>query len=148
LSCSTNRIAWPGFTESEETLINKKSVNYVTLAIFAPLLILVGLLGFFVPAEQSFTSGATAYNVFHLFFGMVGLVVLLSRQERLISSFNAGFGLIDLYQAVASYLHLPPEQYFLWTRVDDILHIILGLTLAIIGFYGLARSRAFRGSSI
>ena len=55
------------------------------------------------------------------------------------SSFNLGFGLIDLYQALASYLDLPPEQYFLWTRVDDILHILIGLTLASIGFYGFVR---------
>jgi hypothetical protein len=127
--------------------INKKSVNYVTLAIFAPLLILVGILGFLIPAEQSLTSGAPAYNLFHLLFGLLGLLALWSRQEMVISSFNAGFGLIDLYQAVASYLHLPPEQYFLWTTVDDILHIILGLVLAVMGFYGLARSRAFRSFS-
>jgi hypothetical protein len=118
--------------------INKKSVNFVTLAIFAPLLILVGILGFLIPAEQSLTSGALAYNVFHLLFGLIGLLALWSRQELFVSSFNAGFGLIDLYQAVASYLHFPPEQYFLWTTVDDILHIILGLVLAAIGFYGLA----------
>ena len=57
----------------------------------------------------------------------------------LVGSFNAGFGLIDLYQALASYVHLPPRQYFLWTPVDDILHIVVGLTLAIIGCYGLAK---------
>ena len=127
--------------------INKKSVNFVTLAIFAPLLILVGILGFLIPAEQSLTSGAPAYNLFHLFFGLVGLAALWSKHELFISSFNAGFGLIDLYQALASYLDLPPAKYFLWTTVDDILHIILGLILAIIGFYGLVRNPAFRSPS-
>jgi hypothetical protein len=127
--------------------IDKKNINYVTLAVFAPLLILVGILGFVIPAKLSLTSGAPAYNIFHLFFGLVGLLVLWSRQELFVSSFNAGFGLIDLYQAVASYVHLPPEQYFLWTTVDDILHLIIGFVLASIGFYGIVKSRASRSST-
>jgi hypothetical protein len=121
--------------------INKKSANYITLAIFAPLLILVGVAGFLIPPDKSLTSGATPYNLFHIFFGVVGLLVLWSKKERLVSLFNAGFGLIDLYQALASFVHLAPEKYFLWTRVDDILHIVIGLALLIIGCYGLARSR-------
>jgi hypothetical protein len=44
--------------------------------------------------------------------------------------------LIDLYQALASYIHLFPEQYFRWTKADDVLHIILGLLLVGIGCYG------------
>jgi hypothetical protein len=101
----------------------------------------VGVAGFLVPPQLSLTSGAPAYNVFHLCFGAIGLLVVWSRKEQAISLFNAGFGLIDLYQALASYLHLPPEQYFHWTRVDDILHILIGLALVLIGSYGLARSR-------
>ena len=115
----------------------RRSANYITLAIFAPLLILVGVAGFLIPPQLSLTSGAPAYNIFHLIFGLLGVLVLWSRKEALISSFNAGFGLIDLYQAVASYADLPPKQYFLWTRVDDILHIVIGLALFIIGCYGL-----------
>jgi len=55
--------------------------------------------------------------------------------------FNMGFGLIDLYQAWASFAHLPPEQYFLWTRVDDILHVVIGTSLVGIGLYGWSRLR-------
>ena len=120
-------------------IINKKSANYITLAVFAPILILVGVAGFLIPAQHSLTSGATPYNVFHLCFGSLGLIILWSRKEPLISSFNAGFGLIDLYQALASSLDLPPEKYFLWTRVDDILHILIGLALVIIGGYGILK---------
>ena len=109
--------------------------------IFAPLLILVGIAGFLVPPQQGLTSGATPYNLFHILFGFVGLIILLSRRERFVSLFNAGFGLIDLYQAAASFLHLPPEQSFLWTRVDDILHIVIGLILVIIGCYGIFKQR-------
>ena len=117
--------------------INKKGINFIALAIFAPILILTGVAGFLIPAEHSLTSGAPPYNIFHIVFGAIGLIFVWSRKEHLISSFNAGFGLIDLYQALASYLNLPPKNYFLWTTVDDILHILIGLTLVIIGCYGI-----------
>jgi hypothetical protein len=119
----------------------KKSINYMTLAIFAPVLILTGVAGFLIPAEHSLTSGAPPYNVFHIVFGAIGLMFVWSRKEQLISFFNAGFGLIDLYQALASYLDLPPENYFLWTKVDEILHILIGLALVIIGCYGIFQSQ-------
>jgi hypothetical protein len=121
--------------------MSQRSANHITLAIFAPLLIVVGVAGFLVPAHLSLTSGAPAYNVFHICFGLLGLLVLWARKERWISLFNAGFGLIDLYQALASYTDLTPKQYFLWTRVDDILHVVIGLTLLIIGCYGLVREK-------
>lgn len=114
-----------------------KSLNFITLAIFAPVLIIAGIAGFLVPPEHSLTSGAPAYNVFHLLFGALGLLLVWTRNELGLSSFNFGFGVIDLYQAMASALHLPPEKYFLWTRVDDILHVLIGLALVIIGIYGL-----------
>jgi hypothetical protein len=58
--------------------------------------------GFLMPAQQSLTSGAPPYNIFHLIFGFLGLIVVWSAKERLASFFNAGFGLIDLYFAVSS----------------------------------------------
>jgi len=117
----------------------KKSVSYITLAVFAPVLILTGVAGFLIPADRSLTSGALPYNLFHIVFGSIGLIIIWSRKEELISFFNAGFGLIDLYQALASYLNLPPKDYFLWTRVDDILHILIGVALVIIGGYGILK---------
>ena len=117
------------------------SLNRKTLGIFAALLLIVGVLGFFVPTQQSLTSGATPYNVFHLIFGALGLLILFSRSERAAIGFNVGFGLIDLYQVFASLVNLPPKQYFLWTRVDDIVHIIIGLMLLLIGIYGILNPR-------
>ena len=117
------------------------SLNRITLVIFAPILIIVGLAGFLVPAEQTLTSGAAPYNMFHILFGVLGLLVFWSRSEEFATYFNIGFGLIDLYQAIASYLSLPPKQYFLWTRVDDILHVLIGLALVIIGTYGILKPR-------
>ena len=98
-----------------------------------------------MPADLSLTSGAPAYNVFHIAFGLFGLVVLRSRNQAAISGFNASFGLIDLYQALASHFVWPPKEYFLWTRVDDILHVVIGLILLAIGIYGLSQVRVKRG---
>ncbi len=110
------------------------------------MLVLTGIAGFTLPAQTSLTSGAPPYNVFHLCFGFLGLILVWLRRESFICFFNVGFGFIDLYQALASYLHLPPQQYFLWTRVDDILHILIGLMLVIIGSYGMLIVRTACGS--
>jgi hypothetical protein len=108
-------------------------MNYYVLLIFAPLLILVGILGFLIPQNKSLTSGAPAYNVFHIVFGLIGLAFVLMKDETLIRGFNIGFGAIDLYQAVASFAHIFPEKYFRWTRVDDVLHVVIGLILIAVG---------------
>ena len=62
--------------------------------------------------------------------------MLLVKKESLIAAFNIGFGAIDLYQAVASFAGLFPEQLFRWTVVDDVLHVIVGAALVLIGLYG------------
>lgn len=119
--------------------MNKKSVNRLTLTVFAPLLILLGVAGFLIPAQKSLNSGATPYNLFHIIFGLIGLTILLLKKEKWEIIFNLGFGLIDLYQALASYLHLFPERFFRWTRVDDVSHVCVGLALVIIGLYGVSK---------
>ncbi len=103
---------------------------------FAPLLILVGALGFVIPAGKGLTSGAPAYNIFHIIFGLIGLAIVMTGDERSIRAFNVGFGLIDIYQAVASFAHLFPEKQFRWTRVDDILHFVIGTFLVLVGVFG------------
>lgn len=110
--------------------------NYYILLIFAPLLIIVGILGFIIPQNKSLTSGAPAYNIFHVIFGLIGAVIVYTGHEPCIRAFNIGFGLIDLYQAIASFAHWPPEKYFRWTRVDDVLHILIGAGLVLVGTFG------------
>src|SRR5262245_45257199 len=95
------------------------NINYLTLVIFAPILILVGILGFVIPSEKSLTSGAPAYNIFHIAFGILGAGIALSGHDFSIKGFNITFGLIDLYQAAASAIGWFPKNYFLWTRIDD-----------------------------
>lgn len=115
--------------------MNGTKLNYRVLLVFALVLILAGVLGFILPGGKGLTSAAPAYNTFHIIFGSLGLLLVLIRNEDYIRAFNIGFGLIDLYQAIASFLHLFPEKYFQWTSVDDILHLIIGAVLIIVGLY-------------
>jgi hypothetical protein len=115
-----------------------KKLNYYALLIFAPVLILTGILGFVLP--ETIISCAPAYNVFHIIFGTIGLLSVLSKREVLIRGFNISFGLIDLYQAAASFLQLFPESHFRWRTGDDILRIVIGAALVLIGFSGKGKS--------
>ena len=113
-----------------------ENLNYYVLFVFAPLLIVVGILGFLIPADKSLTSGAPAYNVFHIAFGILGSIIVFSGNAQYIKIFNIGFGAIDLYQAVASFAQLFPEKHFKWKRADDILHIVIGAGLVLVGVFG------------
>jgi len=112
-------------------------LSWIILSVFAPLLILAGVAGFIVPAQYSLTSGATPYNLFHILFGAIGLFIVSLKRELYAALFNILFGAIDLYQALASFIGLTPKQYFLWTPVDDYLHVLIGIILIAVG------SRAF-----
>ena len=105
--------------------------------ILAPLLLVTGIAGFVLPERYTMMSGAAPYNLFHIFFGALGLVLLSAKNDLVASGFNFGFGLIDLYQVLASVVGLTPIEYFHWTYVDDVVHVILGFALVIIGGYGL-----------
>lgn len=111
-----------------------RNLNYYTLLIFAPILILTGIFGFILPA--TIVSGAPPYNIFHIIFGAIGMLSVISKKQSLIRGFNISFGLIDLYQAAASFLHLFPETHFQWKTGDDVLHIIIGAALVLIGLFG------------
>ena len=103
------------------------------LGVFAPLLVLVGAMGFLSPNDRGTTSTAPAYNVLHLAFGLLGVAVVIWGERSAIRTFLIGFGLIDLYQALASRQHWFPETHFRWTRTDDLLHVVLGVVLVIVG---------------
>ncbi|MGQ0542813.1 MAG: hypothetical protein ACT4O9_13320 [Blastocatellia bacterium] len=110
-------------------------LNYYVLLVFAPLLILIGILGFLIPQNKSLTSGASAYNIFHFVFGLIGLVIVYLNIDSCIRVILIGFGLIDIYQAAASFAHVFPEKYFLWTRVDDVLHVVIAAGLIVAGIF-------------
>ena len=110
--------------------------NVQLLTLFAPLLLLAGVVGFVVPAHLSLMSGAPAYNVFHLIAGAVGLLLLRSRLAAPAIAFNLTFGLIDLYQAVAGLTGLFPAQLFALRPADHVVHVLFGLLLFGVGLLG------------
>lgn len=114
----------------------KTPLNMQVLRLFAPILIVVGVLGFVLPASVAMTSGAAPYNVFHIVFGVIGLGCVFSGKPDAVRAFNLGFGAIDLYQALASVTDLWPRSLFLWTRVDDILHVVIGALLVAVALFG------------
>jgi hypothetical protein len=117
--------------------MENKTLNQKTLAVLAPLLILTGIAGFVIPPRYNLMSNAAPYNLFHIVFGVVGLWLVLTNSDLWASAFNFVFGLIDLYQVLASVVGLTPIQYFYWTYVDDVVHVLLGFALVLIGGYGL-----------
>ncbi len=108
-------------------------INRWVLGVFAPLLLGVAVMGFLASGERASTSSAPAYNVFHLVFGSLGVALVVWGNPAAIRSFNIGFGLIDLYQALASRLHWFPEALFRWKPADDLLHVVIGVGLVVVG---------------
>ena len=110
-------------------------VSKWVLVVFAPVLVLVGVRGFLQRGEGS-TSAAPAYNVFHLVFGAIGLAVVVFGTSGSARVFNVAFGLIDLYQALASRMGWFPKDLFRWKPLDDLLHVVLGVALVVVGLVG------------
>ena len=59
-------------------------MNTLTLAVFAPILVIVGILGFVVPPDKAATSGAPLYNVFHIVFGLTGIAFVVTGNDAAI----------------------------------------------------------------
>ena len=111
-------------------------VNHVVLLVFGPVLIVIGILGFVVPERHAMTSGAAPYNIFHIAFGVLGTSIALAGSNGPIRGFLIGFGAIDLYQAVASRWSLFPKRHFRWKPADDVLHVVIGVAVVVIGIVG------------
>lgn len=110
--------------------------NLQLLTVFAPLLLLTGVLGFALPAELSLMSGATPYNVFHLLAGALGLWPVLKRATGAAITFNLVFGCIDLYQALAGLTGWFPAQLFALKPADHVVHVFVGALLVVVGYLG------------
>ena len=117
---------------------SERDVNRSIARAFGATLILTGVAGFVIPPKKAMTSGAPAYNVFHLIFGVTGIVA--SRRRTTARAFNVGFGAIDLYQAVASRRGWFPRQAFRWKTADDVLHVVIGAGLIAAGLSDPHRS--------
>ena len=123
------------------TVMEIRTLNQTALTIVAPLLVMTGIAGFVIPERYTLMSGAAPYNLFHVIAGALGLVLISAKNDLVASGFNFGFGFMDLYQVLASVVGLTPIEYFHWTYVDDVVHVLLGFALVIIGGYGLRQNR-------
>ena len=112
-------------------------VNARVLGVFGPVLIVTGIGGFLIPPRFALMSGAPAYNVFHIVFGVIGTALVLAKTAAGIAVFNLGFGLVDLYQAVAGLVGFFPARQFRYKPADHVAHVVLGLVLAGVGWMGL-----------
>lgn len=110
------------------------------------LLIGAGGFGLLLGQQPALASGlssvAMPYNWFHLAAGFAGLVVWLSRREAVAQAFNLGFGLIDLYQAVAGVCGWAPAQLFELRPGDHVIHLVLGLALVLVAWQARNQARA------
>ena len=114
-------------------------LNRLTLSVFAPILILTGLGGLYLPASASPMSNAVPYDVFHILFGSIGVMIVLAKRPKPIALFNIGFGAIDLWQFVAGLAHIVPAQTFALRPADHVAHVVIGAALVVIGALGLRR---------
>jgi hypothetical protein len=72
--------------------MENRTLNQTTLMIVAPLLLVTAIAGFVIPERYTLMSGAAPYNLFHIFFGALGLVLLSAKNDVVASAFNFGFG--------------------------------------------------------
>jgi hypothetical protein len=114
--------------------------NLRLLSLFGPVLVVAGVAGMLIPPRLALMSGALPYDVFHIVFGVLGIAIVLARSGRLASLFNLGFGLIDLYQAVAGLLGVFPAAAFGLRPADHVVHVVFGLVLVAFGVRGVART--------
>jgi len=106
---------------------------------FGVILILTGVKGFLSQDPDGLMSEAIPYDLFHVAFGILGLVIGLGRKPVPASLFNLGFGLIDLWQFVAGLTGLFPARLFGLRPADHAAHLVLGVLLVACGLAGLRR---------
>lgn len=109
-----------------------QNFNLITLRILAPILILTGISGYFIPPEYSLMSTAPFYNLFHINAGIIGMICLLTGSIMAVRIFNYLFGLIEIYQVIASWMKIFPAELFQYTFTDDLLHMNIGAFLIFI----------------
>ena len=124
-----------------------RNVNVTVLLFVGPLLLLAGALGFLLPARAQILSAATPYNVFHILAGAFGAALAVRARPRAAAAFNLAFGCFDLYQAGAGPLGLFPAAAFALGPADHLVHVALGLPLAVVGWRGLRPPRARSAAS-
>ena len=108
--------------------------NRVAVLGISLLLVVAAGLGALLPAGAGLASAAAPYNLFHAGAGTIGLAIFWSGRAQAAAGFNFAFGLIDLYQAAAGVLDLPPARMFALRPADHVIHVVLGLALVAVSW--------------
>lgn len=82
---------------------------------------------------------APAYAAFHAVAAVLALAAALVARGTAAPAFCLALGAADLYQAVASAAGWFPREAFRWTPTDDVVHLVLGPLLLVLGAAALLR---------
>jgi hypothetical protein len=110
-----------------------RNINFLVLKILSPILILIGVAGYFLPSSYKIICTDSYYNLFHIDAGIIGFIIVLIGNLAIARLYNILLGCVYVYQAVASFLHIFPAKLFHYTVTDDILNIDIGAVLILIG---------------
>ena len=116
--------------------------NLWLAGLFGPLLVVTGLAGLLLPARLSLMSNAVPYDMFHIAFGALAIALVAARSARGAALFNVGFGVIDLYQALAGLTGVFPAGVFRLKPADHVVHLLFGLLLVAVGVRHALPSRS------
>ena len=106
--------------------------NILALGIFSALILLMGAMAFLMPENLPLLSTEYPYNLFRVNIGLIGIIMALFNDQKITRYSNFILGIIIAYQALASYLHLYPEEFFQWTFMDNIVNGDIGLAMILI----------------
>jgi len=112
---------------------SQKNLNFLILKFLAPILILIGVLGYIIPNEYNLMSNENFYNLFQINIGLIGMILLFTMNIKLIRGFNIALGAFNIYQVFSSYFGIFPDELFNYTLTDDIVHLDIGIALLFIG---------------
>jgi len=128
------------------------TVNRIFALVLGVVLTLIGIIGFFIPAENGTGVQAlfgifdvdTVHNIIHLLSGLIGIAAAFTGQSR---TYNQVFGAIYTLLGILglfSFLYFPGGAYntdrglFLGlTHInagDHILHLVIGIAALAVGF--------------
>jgi hypothetical protein len=119
------------YKKYEGNFYGKTAMNFNTFAlgIFSALFLLIGAIAFLIPENMPFLSTTYPYNLFRVNIGLIGIIMALFNDKTITKYSNLALGLVITYQAVASLLHIYPDDFFKYTILDNIVNMDIGLAM-------------------
>ena len=109
--------------------------NTLALGIFSAIILLIGVMVFFLSDNMAMLSTTYLSNLFRTNIGLVGIIVALFNNKKYSRISNFILGILLAFQSLASSFNLFPEHFFQWTILDDILNVDIGATMIFTSFF-------------